>query len=497
MPGPINPARTAGMELLNNRHIPVTDGTRDKGIAQFTARVENALATTGQSGSPQKNTPYFSPKRDEQINLNGRVKSVTGTRIVCRHLTDFWAADFTRNHGKVDYSQLSAPDAVQCNISPETFDRTPPTPAIVRLVRNSEWGSVFAESFRDMTTCGDNHRVQIIRSKRHEMAAGLKCKVSPEGKKYIIQFYDPNHTVAHKRAVFQGDSNDSLSQIERLTANDFLMDIWLKLYQFEDDNNFLAFLDSHAPVPATKLARLPDNPLHPDVLYHCMALGLADGLTSAAERLDGQLKNMPHEKVRALLTAKNNNDTPCLAMALQNGHADAIRVYGEMVLKAQAAGLPTESVTALLTAMRYDSIPGLRMALQYGHAGAIRVYGEIVLKAQAAGLQQESVTALLAAKRNDGPTCLLLALLNGHTGAIRAYGEIVRAAQAAGLPAESVTALLTTKRKDGTPGLLQALQNGHTEAIRAYDDIVRAAGLPAESVAALLATPSQGSSAME
>ncbi len=52
------------------------------------------------------------------------------------------------------------------------------------------------------------------------MALGLKIKRVQESEKWVVQFFDPNRTVTHKRTVFTCDSHFELSQ---LSAKDFLM----------------------------------------------------------------------------------------------------------------------------------------------------------------------------------------------------------------------------------------------------------------------------------
>ncbi|WP_172667088.1 ShET2/EspL2 family type III secretion system effector toxin [Yersinia mollaretii] len=447
-------------------------------MAGVVTRVENSPATLGEHDirKNEKSDPYFSSKRDEYINLNGRAKSVDGDEILCRHLSPSWAENFIKNKGKVDYRELADIDTIRRNISPETLDSVPRPPAVVQMVGNAEWGRVLAESFSDMEKCGSNNRVLLIDTVNHSLAVGLKFKDSPEGQRCVIQFYDPNRTVAHQRAVFHGGINDCLSQIEKLAAKDFLTARHLESYRLKD-GNIAAFFDRHAAVPAMTLSRLPDGPLHPEVFYHCMTLGLTEVLQSIADSLNCPLKRLSTAEVIELLATKGSYGASGLCMALQNGHEGAIQAYGEIILTAK---LPAAKVAELLAAKCDNGLPGLQLALQNGHADAIREYGQII---QTAGLPAAKVAELLAAKNHDGVPGLMMVLNNGYADAIREYGQII---QTAGLPADKVAELLASKRHDGVPGLYLALQKGHADAIRVYGQIIRAAKLPAVKVTELL-----------
>ncbi len=488
MPLAINSARSGGLSPLNGNNQRVAGEGSSGGMAGVVTRVENSLVTFGDHdiSKNEKSAPYFSSKRDEKINMNGRARSVNGEQIECRHLSPFWGENFTKNKGKVDYRELADIDTIRRNISPETLDSVPRPPAVVQMVGNAEWGRVLAESFSDMAKCGSNNRVLHIETVNHALVFGLKFKGSLEEKRCVIQFYDPNSTVAHQRALFHGGINDCLSQIEKLAAKDFLTARRLENYGLKD-GSFATFFNSDAGVTAMNLSRLPDGPLHPEMLYHCMTLGLTNGLQSIADRLNIPLKRLSPEAIIELLAAKRHDGLPGLNIALQEGHTDAIRVYGRII---QTAGLPADKVAELLASKRHDGVPGLYLALQKGHADAIWEYGEIIL---AAKLPAVKVTELLDPKYN-GFTGLHMALNNGHADAIRAYGEVIKTA---GLPADKVAELLAAKRSDGVAGLLIAIYHGHADAIRAYGQIIQTAKFPAKKMAELLATKHNGVSVLQ
>ncbi|HCR6611614.1 TPA: hypothetical protein OO556_004540, partial [Shigella sonnei] len=115
-----------------------------------------------------------------------------------------------------------------------------------------------------------------------------------------------------------------------------------------------------------------------------------------------------------------------------------------------------------LAAKDSHDLPGLFFALQNGHADSIRMFGSLLNKKM---LSSEQIKELLKVKHG-----LFMALQNGHTKAIMAYGDILKI-----LPPhqEYIDELLWIKNPNGTSGLFMAFYNGHTETIRAFCNILK------------------------
>jgi hypothetical protein len=97
-----------------------------------------------------------------------------------------------------------------------------------------------------------------------------------------------------------------------------------------------------------------------------------------------------------LLSAKCTNGVPGFFVALQNGRADAIRAYGELLKEAMAArGLSRERLLTLLSAKHVNGTPGFLMTWGNGHVDAIFVYYQVV-RAVAHQLNQGQRKRLLA-----------------------------------------------------------------------------------------------------
>ncbi|WP_447858514.1 ShET2/EspL2 family type III secretion system effector toxin [Enterobacter ludwigii] len=471
-PTTLSPFPVTPLPARAENDAPVSNGIAMVGNLRSLSNVSETRSADAKT--IKKNVPYYSKKRDGNIDLNCKVNSNDdeNEQIVCRHLASYWQEQFIQGGGKVDYSHLATPDAIRSNISAEKYHRAALLPGVISLAENQEWGRVILDMFRDMQKKGDALRDIGIYTTEHAMALGLKIKSAPEGKRWVIQFYDPNHTATHQRAEYAADGQE---EIKQLTAGDFLDNLDLVLYDLSV-GGVTEFIDRHHSGGVSTTKHLPDNVLQLQVIYHVLTWGLTDTLQQIATKL--KASSLASAEKEALLAAKRGDGVPGLYMALENGHADSVRAYGDIILQ---AGLELALTMSLLAAKQGDGVPGLYMALENGHADSVREYGDIVLKA---GLEPALTMGLLAARTWDDAPGLNMALQNGHAESVRAYGDIVLKA---GLEPARTMALLAAKRGDGVPGLYMALENGHAESVRAYGDIVLKAGFEPTRTMALLA----------
>lgn len=279
----------------------------------------------------KKNTPYFSAKRDSELNLNCKAKSANGETIACRHLAIHWAEQFKQTEGKVDYHLFDTLKAISSNVSVTETEKALIAPATTQLVENKAWGSVIANMFRDMKKCKDSIRTLQVTTSNHAMALGLKIKRTPGGEKWVIQFYDPNNTANHQRAAF---SYNKLTKVEKLATGDFLNESSMKRYDLAV-NGLSAFRDSHNAASTSTTSRLPANLLQPQVVYHAMRWGLMDALQAVAEKLRNTGASLSDRETKVLLMGSSDDGSSGLFIALENGHTNTIRAYGDMLKNAR------------------------------------------------------------------------------------------------------------------------------------------------------------------
>ncbi|EEI2477810.1 ShET2/EspL2 family type III secretion system effector toxin, partial [Salmonella enterica] len=326
-----------------------------------------------------------------------------------------------------------------------------------------------------------------VNTANHSLVLGLKIKNKPNGDMCVIYLYDPNHTATHQRVEY---SIINQNKIKKLKANDFFDEKHKKSYGLVSDGVSI-FIDRHKPMSISSIIRYLNNLFHPKVIHHAMSMGLTEIILKVAE--DMQILKLMGDEMESLLAARNNDGYYGLAIALQNGHADTIQAYGELIKKAE---LNPDKIADILQAkvkiklkeeLKEAYVFGLSLALQNGHAHAIRVYGEL-LNANSAVFDHDKLVELLAAHSVDGAghrlPALYLALQHGYADAVLAYGELLKAAT---LSLDETAILLAAKRFDNVPGLLIASNNGHSEAVLAYGKLLKNSCLTADKTAELLA----------
>lgn len=462
----------------------------------------------------QNGRPYTSFKRRSR-NMNGAARFPNGPskedEIVCRHLALLYLKMFGRTQtDKVDFSPFASVETIAKQMPPDADEQYRLFTSTAKenyLIDNDGFGKFLAEQFASMANNEETLKKMLLRSTSHAMAVVLKIKTGDDGKKeYVVLFYDPNSTTNHRR--FCTDDPDKLKQ-QALVS--YLPD---EKYYYPQQScvSLISIFDENAGAnaPATRtlsnlcreitpmliwhllqgryakaledwqpsiLRYLQAHPqaVQQDPLMNLLAMALQEGHTETIRAYGQLLALVPGPQMATrlpeLLAAKNHYGVSGLHMVLQEGHAEAIQAYGEML----AALIPeTHRATVLpelLAAQRKGGVSGLSMAVQKGHAKAIRAYSK-VLAALIPETQRAAVLPeLLAVRNRDSALGLCMALQQGHADTIRAYGELlalIPEAQRATVLAE----LLAARDEDGVPGLYLAVQNSHAEAIRAYGELL-------------------------
>jgi ankyrin repeat protein len=429
-----------------------------------------------------KEIPQYSPKRGYPQDFNMEVEGVV-CRTFVEDLQTRRAGDPALKSDYDDYKDLET-IAARIKAPPGKLDRLEERVRQVlahapetHLIDNRKLSSFIAAQLETMDKNGEPARQIVWNSTNHAMDLALRIKSKNGEKRYVIKHYDPNFTTSHVRIALS-----SLEAVEALTLKQILSkDNLIKHYWPEGkglstmtvrppEEEIFAYAQRPAGAVAGRklISTLPPGDIDATAIWHMLTFGFSGDLRSLKSEIAGR----PVSKLRALLgtPAGIEKGAPGLYMALQNGHADAVRAFGEIV-----AMLPKELRGDLLACKRANGTSGLFMALQNGHAETVRAFGEIV-----AMLPEELRGDLLACKDADRTPGLYMALQKGHAEAVRAFGESV-----AMLPEKLQGNLLTCKRADRTPGLSLALQKGHADAVRAFGEII--ATLPDELQGDLLA----------
>ena len=431
-----------------------------------------------------KEIPYLSPKRRPLENFNGKTKFRGKDKTIdCAHLAEHRQAVLEQSDQlkfKFDDAQYSSLENIATHVSYATeakIHRLCAHATKTHLFHNRDFGKTLVQQFDEMMRKQETTRLILLISTDHAMSVELKIK-EKDGKPphYVARLFDPNYTTSHVRVA-----SDNLHTLEGKTLKNFIAeeDSYKWYYPGSEalsmmmvrlspqEEQAMANRGAGAVENRTLTSSIGDKKINATALFYMLAHGFAGDL----RRLTNEITNRPKEEQVRLLTAKESHGTPGLYAALLNGHADAIKAFGELLEQLQ---LKPEECTELLAAKDDRGIPGLYMALQNGHADAIKAFGELLKY-----VPPEELVALLTAKNSRGIPGLYMALKNSHADAIKAFGELLKH-----VPPEELAALLTAKNDRVIPGLHMALQNGRADAIKAFGELLK--HVPPEELVALL-----------
>ena len=480
-----------------------------------------------------KEIPYFPPKRGwpKDFNMQAEFRG-KNEKIVCRHLVEHRQAVLRQSESdqlKFDDAQYASSKDITAHVSYDTeakYQHLMAHAAETHLFHNRDFGKTLVQQFNEMERKQEATRLILLESTNHAMSVELKIKKKDGKTHYVARLFDPNATTSHVRVA-----SDNLRTLERMTLKAFIDEDAHKVYYPESGSlattshmrvasgtlrtlermTLEDFIDEEAQKDSesdalsmmfvrpsaqeeqamanhgagavenrTLTSSIGDKKINATALWHMLTQGFAGDL----RRLKNEIVSRPKEEQIHLLTAKDANGTPGLYRTLQNGHADAIKAFGELLEQLQ---LEPEECIRLLAVKNARGVPGLYMALQNGHADAIKEYGKLLEQLQ---LKPEECIELLAVKDHRGISGLFFALLNGHADAIKEYGELLMH-----VPPEKLVELLSAKDGHGIPGLFFALLNGRADAIKEYGELLMHVP-PEERVALLSAKDADGVSGL-
>jgi hypothetical protein len=327
------------------------------------------------------------------IRLNHAVAFAGGdnSAIQCRHLAVAWELEFLANHGKVPYQSFRTAPDIQRSLPPgadaAADARRFRASVSKQIVRHADWGREMAANFREMEQNGECLRTLYVMScshlMSHGMALGFKIRTdprTPQARGYVVNFYDPNNTASHVRAAVVNDP----AHLERLTAEDFFRQTGIDPTHYYDYP--ISWFFSTASHP-TQARRFPDEFLVPYAMWDALRMNQAAAIAECRPRFE-QLTLAE----RAGFLCAIVDGTPGLYWALQQGHAEAIAAWGELLM---ASNLSAEAKAELLAASSGCGHAGIRFA----KPPAIAAWERLVAQAGLSGSQQQRLRAELAQSR--------------------------------------------------------------------------------------------------
>ena len=470
------------------RAILLLEADQDRG---FRLLQEDAV-TDKRVAEVMKEIPYFSPKRGLPQDFNGKATFLgTDEKIECRHLVEHRQSVQERSPQiKFDDAQFASKEAIEAHVSCDTEAKYRHLLAHgkeARLFHNRDFGKALVQQLEAMATKREASRLILLTSADHAMSVGLKIKEKDGKPHYVAELFDPALTTSHVRIA-----SDSLHTLGILTLENLIADADLYNDYYPEPDSLSMMVVRPLPQEEqamtglaqgivenrTLTSSIDDKEINATALFHILKNGFAGDL----RRLKGEIASRPEKERIELLTAKDVNGNPGLCPALQNGHADVIQAFGELLEELVPEDQRAELL--LLAAKDAKNLPGLYIALQKGHADAIRAFGKLLSL-----VPEDQRAEVLTAKDARNLPGLYMALQEGRADAIKAFGELLLL-----VPEDQRAALLTAKDVNDVPGLCAALMIGNTDAIHEFGELLHQVS-PKER-AQLLAITVNGSSGL-
>jgi len=452
---------------------------------------EDAVTDPGVA-AVMKEIPYFSPKRGWPRNFNGQAMFPgTNEKIECRHLVEHRQARLEQSDRcKFDYVQYANVQNIAAHVSYATHAQCmhlKAQAAETHLFHNHDFGKVLVRQFGEMQRKKETTRLLLLESSNHAMSVELKVKDKGGKSHYVVALFDPNSTTSHIRFA----SHD-VRKLVGLTLKGFIkQESTYKLYYPNSDEISTMFVRPPALAQAqaeqaglnrgagtvknrTLTSCIDDEQLNGTALHYMLARGFSGDI----RRLKNEIAKRSEEARFQLLAAKRADRVPGFSMALENGYADAIMAFGEVLAELK---MPIEKCIELLEGKDDHKLPGLFMALQYGHADAIVAFGKVLKDLQ---VPLDKCIDLLAAKKANGVSGLYMALRKGHAGAIAALGQVLNELQELHVPSKEYAELVAPKNH--IPGLFNAVESGHVDAIAAFGKVLKELQVPPDKCVELL-----------
>ncbi len=321
-------------------------------------------------------------KGNNTVNLNERVTlpgetpdSYGGTTIECRHLAVAFATHAGRKSDLVDHfatrGDLTKAFTGRLASLDSEFNRlvreTPPSNK--HLVRGEQFGtylSAVAGALEQAgATGGPNRADTLLSTADHVMALEVQRKTRQGQPYYAVKVYDPNATANYIEVEAQTPQELSNLRFEDLLIRRDLA----KTYAPPGSALTLAAIGLEprlnlnlAPLQAVAPSHQPHLPDANEILL-ALSMGMPDQMRAMGQKLKAQGAALSPAELFKRLEAKDEEETPALFLAMQDGHTGAINAFGE-VLKSLRS-LSGAEKAQLLAAKDADGQSALQAALAY------------------------------------------------------------------------------------------------------------------------------------
>ncbi|CND19282.1 ShET2/EspL2 family type III secretion system effector toxin [Yersinia pseudotuberculosis] len=319
-----------------------------------------------------KEVPYLSARLGEQA------YEYSGGDISNYHLSIQYIMDVLADQakGKVDLSHFSSEETLSSHVSLEKnehnyhcFNQHAST---VYHINNNDFGRTLVDLFEQMNNSGENVRALKIDSSQHSMAARLYIKDTEQGRRFVVNFYDPNITDKTVRC----EVDDALKLNGYSLRNFISSQTYLSSYVDAEISSIIVcdqadIHDQHkvkenrALTPLLQSSPLPLSVARLDLL-------LTDNFAADIQTMAEEVKNLSESErntfFNQLLQPRAENDLSGLQCAFNYQCFDALEAYSALLVL-----VPPEQRTDLLTGKSENGWSSLAQAMSSGNSDMVSV----------------------------------------------------------------------------------------------------------------------------
>jgi len=203
----------------------------------------------------------------------------------------------------------------------------------------------------------------LFSSETHMMAINVKHKAKRAQAYYVIKFYDPSKTTAHKRIVCS-----NLASVGRINILDFLTKQEKEGYFSTCKSAILSSIKQREPGEQAIIKVQESQSLRIKLLFS-LFYGWSELVTQYAQEIINLRNKDSKQKVR-LLAARGKDSVPGLYFAMEEGHTDAIKAYTSIISNSD---IGLKEKISLLKA-KWTDFTGLGIAMNKGHMDTVKAF---------------------------------------------------------------------------------------------------------------------------
>ncbi|MGO1076983.1 ShET2/EspL2 family type III secretion system effector toxin [Inquilinus sp. CA228] len=363
-----------------------------------------------------RRAPRYVPSGRPRVNFNGQVQDGENP-IVCRH----FAYAYFESPDKADFLEKMQEDIdIWANfdgrteeIEKDTNDLANSTPETAKHIVDSEnFGFFIGDIAKQMRTTGVGSSNILLTTSLHQMAVNISMDAGdPE---IHVKIYDPNITTDDNEFVFY-----SADDMQDIVFTDLVQGG--EQYFGRDDRSMMAMcknIELEAPSALTYIDT-GDRPAPSQAFV--MTCALTSGLPSVVRALGQTWAG--HEKAvldLGLLLALNRNGHPALEFAAQNGQAEAMKAWAEILRNLE---LTKDERLNLVRHKNANEVSAFFVAMEHGDENSVRAMGEIW---EMLGFHRDDIVAMMNETDTSGRSAPLAAMHNDKDKCGAEYFELMK-----------------------------------------------------------------------